>query len=54
MRTFSFIIAFAVFLIGPSLAGMPDGNLAGIGTFSFNGSPVITDAPPLPMVMASR
>lgn len=53
MRTVSFIIAFAVFLIGPSLAGMPDDNLPGIGTFSYNGSPIITDAP-APMVMASR
>ena len=54
MRTFSFILAFAVFLIGPSLAGMPDGDLPGIGTFCYNGSPVITDAPVVPMVMASR
>ena len=54
MRTFSFIVAFAAFLIGPSLADMPRGNLPGVGTFSYNGSPVITDAPALPMVMAAR
>ena len=53
MRKLSFITAFAVFLIGPSLAGMPDGDLPGIGTFSYQGSPVITDAP-APMVMAAR
>lgn len=53
MRTFSFMIAFAVFLVGPSLAGAPAGDLPGIGTFSYQGSPVVTDAP-LPMVMAAR
>lgn len=49
MRTFSFILAFAFVLAGPSLAGTFDGNLPGIGTFSYNGSPVATPAP-LPMV----
>lgn len=53
MRTVSFILAFAVFLIGPSLAGAPDGNLPGIGTFSYSGSPVTTDAP-ASMLMAAR
>lgn len=37
MRTFSFILAFAFILSGPSLAGSADGNLPGVGTFSFNG-----------------
>jgi hypothetical protein len=46
MRTISFILAFAFVLAGPSLAGSSDGNLPGIGTFAYNGSPVIgTDAP---------
>ena len=53
MRTLSFMAAFAVFLIGPSFAGMPDGNAPGIGTFSYQGSPIVTDAP-VSMVMAAR
>lgn len=45
MRTFSFILAFAFILVGPSMAGSADGNLPGIGTFSYNGSPVPQAAP---------
>jgi hypothetical protein len=45
MRTLSFILAFAFILAGPSLAGSSDSAaLPGIGTFSYNGSPVATDA----------
>ncbi len=44
MRTVSFILAFAVILAGPSMAGSSDGSLPGIGTFSYNGSPVAIDA----------
>ena len=43
MRTFSFILAFL--LAGPSIAGSSDGGLPGIGTFSYNGSPIVTSAP---------
>jgi hypothetical protein len=43
MRTLSFILAFAFILAGPILAGSSDGNLPGIGTFSYNGSPIVTD-----------
>jgi hypothetical protein len=50
MRTLSFILAFAFILAGPSLAGTPDGNLPGIGTFAYNGSPIVT----APMLVASR
>lgn len=50
MRTFSFILAFAAFLIGPSLARTSDVSLPGVGTFSYNGSLVISDAPQLTMV----
>lgn len=42
MRTFSFILAFAFVLAGPSLAGSTDGSVPGIGTFSYNGSPAVT------------
>jgi hypothetical protein len=52
MRTFSFILAFAFFLVGPSLAGSSDRGLPGIGTFSYNGSPVISDAPMVTVVAA--
>ncbi len=45
MRTLSFILAFAFVLVGPSLAGSSDNGLPGIGTFAYNGSPVVNSAP---------
>ena len=45
MRTLSFILAFAFILAGPSMAGSSDKGLPGIGTFAYNGSPVVTSAP---------
>ena len=53
MRTLSFILAFGFVLAGSSFAGAPDGNLPGIGTFQYSGSPVITPAPQ-PIVVAAR
>ena len=47
MRTISFILAFAFVLVGPSIAGSSDNGLPGIGTFSYNGSPIATSAPML-------
>ncbi|WGR92365.1 MULTISPECIES: hypothetical protein [unclassified Bradyrhizobium] len=44
MRTISFILAFACVMAGPSVAGSADGSLPGIGTFSYNGSPIATAA----------
>jgi hypothetical protein len=38
MRTLSFILAFALLLAGPSIAGTFDGGLPGIGAFAYNGS----------------
>ena len=54
MRTFSFILTVACcFLLGPSLAGSPEGGgLQGVGTFSYNGSPVMSDATQLKIVAA--
>lgn len=52
MRTFSFILAFAFVLAGPTLAGSSDNGLPGIGTFAYNGSPVVTDAPQAMLVAA--
>jgi hypothetical protein len=49
MRSISFILAFAFVMVGSSLAGSPDNGLPGIGTFSYNGSPIAT---PAPMVVA--
>ena len=52
MRTFSFILAFAFVLAGPTLAGSSDNGLPGIGTFAYNGSPVVTTAPQAMLVAA--
>jgi hypothetical protein len=53
MRTLSFILAFGLVLVGPSMSGASDSSLPGIGTFSYVGSPVVTDAPAV-MVVAAR
>ncbi len=53
MKTLSFILAFAFVLAGATLAGSSDGNLPGVGTFSYNASPIITDAPQA-IVVAAR
>ena len=53
MRTLSFILAFAFVLGGPSLAGSSDRGMPGIGTFAYNGSPIVTSAPQA-MVVAAR
>ena len=45
MRTLCFILAFAFVLVGPSMAGSSDGSLPGIGTFAYNGSPIVTTVP---------
>jgi hypothetical protein len=51
MRTMSFILAFAFVLGGSSMAGSAEAGLPGIGTFSYNGSPV---SAPNMMVVATR
>ena len=50
MRTFSFILAFAFVLVGPSMAGTVDSSLPGIGTFSYNGTPITSPASPTILV----
>lgn len=46
MRTISFIFAFALLFLGPSIAGSSDnGGLPGIGTFAFSGSTLQADTP---------
>jgi hypothetical protein len=41
MRITSFILAFAFVMAGSSMAGSAENGLPGIGTFSYNGSPVV-------------
>lgn len=53
MRTFSFILAFAFVLAGPSVAGSADQGLPGVGTFAYHGSPVATAAFQ-PMIVAAK
>jgi hypothetical protein len=52
MRTTSFVLAFAFMLAGPSLAGSSDQVLPGVGTFTYNGSPVASAA--TPVMLAAR
>ncbi len=51
MRSISFILAALFVLAGPSLAGSADGNLPGIGTFAYSGSPIAVA--PAPLVVAA-
>jgi hypothetical protein len=45
MRTISFIFAFALLFLGPSVAGSSNTDgLPGIGTFAFSGSTAPSDA----------
>jgi len=50
MRTFSFILAFAFVLAGPSMAGSSD-NLPAAGAFAYNGAPAANSAP---LIVAAR
>jgi hypothetical protein len=47
MRALSYMIAIVVLLTGPSMAGSTESDLPGIGTFSYNGSPINTQVPAL-------
>jgi hypothetical protein len=51
MRTISLILAFAFMVAGTSMAGSVESDLPGIGTFSYNGSPVTA---PHALVVAVR
>jgi hypothetical protein len=53
MRTISFMLAFAFVLGGVSVAGSSDNGLQGIGTFSYNGSPIAKPAPQTIVVAAN-
>ena len=45
MRALSYVIALVFLLTGPSLAGSADGDLPGVGTFAYGGSPIVVPAP---------
>ena len=45
MRPLSYIIALVFVLTGPSLAGKADGDLPGVGTFAYCGSPIAMPVP---------
>jgi hypothetical protein len=51
MRTISFILAFAFVVAGSSMAGSTENALPGVGTFSYNGSPVVASQT---LVVAAR
>jgi hypothetical protein len=53
MRTISFILALAFVLAGSSIAGSSDNGLPGVGTFSYNGSPMVPAAPQTIVVAAN-
>ena len=53
MQTVSLILAVVFVLAGSTLAGSSDGSLPGIGTFAYNGSPIVTSAPQV-IVVATR
>ena len=44
MRAISYMIAVILVLTGPSLAGSADGDLPGVGTFSYSGTPILAPA----------
>jgi hypothetical protein len=52
MRTLSFILAFGFVLAAPSMAGSSDTGLPGIGTFAYNGAPMVPVAQAI--VVAAR
>jgi hypothetical protein len=51
MRTVSFILAFVFVVAGSSMAGSVESGLPGVGTFSYNGTPV---APSQALIVAVR
>jgi hypothetical protein len=51
MRILSLILAFGFVLAGPSVAGLSEGGLPGIGSFAYSGSPITVSGP---IVVAAR
>jgi len=44
MRTVSFVLALTFLVAGSSMAGSVESSLPGVGTFTYNGSPIVTPA----------
>jgi hypothetical protein len=51
MRNLSFLLALALLLAAPSIAGSTDAGLPGVGTFAYSG-PVASPAPEALLVAA--
>jgi hypothetical protein len=51
MRTLGFILACAFMLAGSTMAGSTERGLPGVGTFSYNGSPIMA---PHAVIVAAR
>ena len=51
MRSTSFILAFAFLISSSAMAGSAEGNLPGVGTFAYSGSPIATASP---LIVGSR
>lgn len=44
MRSFSILLALALVMAGPSLAGSSERSPVGVGTFAYSGSPIVAVA----------
>jgi hypothetical protein len=52
MRPLSLILAAGLVLAGSTMAGTVHGSLPGVGTFSYNGSPIMPASQPV--IVAAR
>jgi hypothetical protein len=52
VKTLSFVLACAFLLVGPSMAGSSENGLPGVGTFAYNGSPIVAPVPRSIMIAA--
>ena len=53
MRAFSFILAVALVVSAPSIAGSADTGLPGVGTFAYSG-PSVAASPAIPSADRTR
>ena len=53
MKILSLVLACAFLVVGPSMAGSSENGLPGVGTFAYNGSPIVASAPQ-PIMLAAR
>jgi hypothetical protein len=51
MRALSSMFVLVLVLTAPSLAGSADGDLPGAGTFTYSGSPILSQ---VPAILAAR